>query len=314
LDADLDTLATALYVTIDDVLKAHPERVPPRPASGFAPVITDAELVTLAVMQALLQMPKERRFLRYARKHLLEMFPALPGQSSYNRRLRALATTMAWLVAMLAEQVSIATDQVWIVDSTPVECGRSRETAKRSDLAGYAQYGYCASHSRYFWGLRLHLIATVHGLPIAWALTGAKADERDVLDAMLDAMLDRIPPDLAARIRSSLTRQTLMADMGYYGKIFESDLSGVGIDLIRPTRKQDKTPRPGQEFLKPLRQIVESIFDTLKDQLDLERHAARTAAGVCARIAQRLLALTAAIWHNDRIGAPVLRSLTAYDH
>lgn len=310
MDADLDTLATALYVTIDDLLKAHPERVQARPVAGFQPRITDAEVLTLAVVQALLQVPKERRFLRFARQYLLAMFPDLPGQSSYNRRLRALSHTMAWLVGMLAGQVSVVTDQAWIVDSTPVECGRSRETAKRSDLAGYAEYGYCASHSRYFWGLRLHLIATVHGIPIAWALTGAKADERDVLDAMLD----RVPPDIAARIRASQHRQTLMADKGYYGKVFESDLATMGIDLIRPTRKQDKTPRAGQEFLKPLRQIVESIFDTLKDQLDLERHAARTTAGVCARVAQRILALTAAIWHNDRIGAPVLRSLTAYDH
>lgn len=105
----------------------------------------------------------------------------------------------------------MVTDQVWIVDSTPVECGRSRETAKRSDLVGYAEYGYRASHSRYFWGLRLHLIATVHGIPIAWALTGAKADEREVLDAMLE----RIPPDLGARIRASLERQALMADKGH---------------------------------------------------------------------------------------------------
>jgi hypothetical protein len=48
------------------------------------------------------------------------------------------------------------TDDVWVVDSTPVECARSRETVKRSDLAGWAEYGYCASHSRYFWGLRLN--------------------------------------------------------------------------------------------------------------------------------------------------------------
>ena len=71
------------------------------------------------------------------------------------------------------------------LDSTPVECGRSRETAKRSDLAGWAEYGYCASHSRCFWGLRLHLVCTLHGLPIGWALTGAKADERDVLEDIL---------------------------------------------------------------------------------------------------------------------------------
>lgn len=64
----------------------------------------------------------------------------------------------------------------WVADSTPVECGRSRETAKRSDLAGWAEYGYCASHTRYFWGLRLHLVCTLHGLPLGWALVGAKTD------------------------------------------------------------------------------------------------------------------------------------------
>lgn len=52
----------------------------------------------------------------------------------------------------------------------------------------------------------------------------------------------------------------------------------------------------------------------LEDQLDLERHAVRTTAGVCARIAPRILALTTAIWHNDHLGQPVLRPLTAYDH
>ena len=85
---------------------------------------------------------------------------------------------------------------VWVVDSTPVECGRSRETTRRSDLVGYAEYGYCASHSRYFWGLRLHLIATLHGLPVGFALTGAKADERHVLLSVLaaDAALLRRAP------------------------------------------------------------------------------------------------------------------------
>ena len=71
-------------------------------------------------------------------------------------------------------------DDLWLVDSTPVECGRSRETTRRSELAGWAEYGYCASHSRYFWGLRLHLLATASGLPIMWALAPAKEDERDI--------------------------------------------------------------------------------------------------------------------------------------
>lgn len=306
MDADLDTLATALYVTTDDLLRAHPERVPARPKIGFAPRTSDAELLTLAVIQSLLGFTSEVRFLRHARKHLLGMFPTLPGQSGYNKRLRKLAATMSWLISELAAQTSVAGDDVWLVDSTPVECGRSRETQKRSDLAGWAEYGYCASHSRYFWGLRLHLVTSLHGLPLGWALTGAKADEREVFAHLLAST-----PALA---RSHRTRRPMtISDKNYFGRVFEAELDAGGIELLRPARKGEQ-PRSGQRFFKPLRQTIESVFDTFKGQLDLERHGGKTVAGVCARVAQRILALTAAIWHNDRIHAPVLRSLTAYDH
>ncbi len=305
MDTGLDALAVALYVTIDDLLDAHPEQGPPRPGGGFAVQISDAELLTLSVMASMLQFTSERRWLRHANVRLRHLFPYLPQQPGYNKRLRKLAATMAWLTGQLGARVSVADDDVWVADSTPVECGRSRETAKRSDLAGWAEYGYCASHSRYFWGLRLHLVATLHGLPLGWALTGAKADERATCWDLLNTT-----PTLAKTRQGT---QTLIADKGYYGAGFETDLTGAGITLLRPSRKGEK-PRGGERFFKPLRQTVESIFDTLKGQLALEQHGGRTLAGVCARVGQRMLALTAAIWHNDRIGAPVLRSLTAYDH
>jgi Transposase DDE domain len=304
-DADLDTLATALYVTTDDLLLAHPERVPARPKVGIAPRTSDAEMLTLAVMQALLGFTSETRWLRYARANLLELFPHLPQQSGYNKRLRKLASTMSWLVGALGQQTSIADDDVWVVDSTPVECARSRETVQRSDLAGWAEYGYCASHSRFFWGLRLHLVCTLHGLPVGWALSGAKADEREVLEQILATT-----PALATAREH---RQITIGDKNYYGREFESRIDAAGIELLRPARKGEK-PRAGQRFFKPLRQVIESVNDTFKGQLDLERHGGKTVAGVCARIAQRVLALTAAIWHNDRLGLTIKRSLIAYDH
>jgi hypothetical protein len=304
-DADLDTLATALYVSTDDLLKAHPDRAPARPVVGLPPRITDAELITLAVLQALGGYTSEARWLRHAHTHLRHLFPYQPRQPAYNKRLRALATTMAWLIGALAADTTVAGDDLWVVDSTPVECARSRETVKRSSLAGWAEYGYCASHSRYFWGLRLHLVATVHGLPVGWALTGAKADERVVLTEILAGT-----PGLAGPGRA---RPVLIGDRNYYGTAFEAELAGAGITLLRPPRARE-SPRGGARFFRPLRQVIESVNNTLKAQLDLERHGGRTIAGVCARIAQRLLALTAAIWHNDHLGARVRRSLTAYDH
>lgn len=304
MDADLDTLATALYVTADDFLADNPQYRPWRPKVGIHPRLDDAELVTLVVLQALAGFTSEARWLRYANDRLRGLFPYLPTQSGYNKRVRAATVMLRAVIAHLVARTSRSSDDVWVVDSTPVECGRSRETAKRSELAGWAQYGYCASHSRYFWGLRLHLVCALSGLPVAFALTGAKADERDVLLGMLDA-----DPNLV----DTHPGQTLMADKNYYGKNFEATLADAGITLLRPARNGEK-PHATQRFFKPLRQIIESVNNTFKAQLDLERHGGRTIEGVAARVLQRVLALTAALWHNDHTGQPTLRSLTAYDH
>ena len=209
MDADLDTLATALYVTSDDFLADNPQHRPWRPRVGLAPRLSDAELVTLVVLQALLGFTSEARFLRYAKASLRGMFPYLPTQSGYNKRIRA-ATGMLWaVIAYLVACTSRSSDDVWVVDSTPVECGRSRETAQRSDLAGWAEYGYCASHSRFFWGLRLHLVCTLSGLPVAFALAGAKADERDVLLAIFEAD----PNLVAARPQAEVDGGQELADV-----------------------------------------------------------------------------------------------------
>lgn len=214
---------------------------------------------------------------------------------------------MKWLIGVLAQHTDVCCDDVWLVDSTPVECARSRETVKRSELAGWAEYGYCASHSRYFWGLRLHLVCTVHGLPVGFALTGAKADERQtVLDILSD-------DEVMNRVQADGHRQVLIGDKNYYGRDFEQALDESGIELLRPVRKGEG-PRAGARLFKPLRQIIESVNETLKAQLDLERHGGRVPSGVAARVVQRLLALTAAIWHNEWLGVAVRRSLVAYDH
>ena len=111
---DLDTLATALYCEIDDLLKESPRLAPWRPKVGITPKLSGAELVTMAMMQALLGYVSEARWLRHARAHLSASVP-LPAQTAGLQQAAA--------------------------DSTPVECGRSRETVKRSDLAGWTEYG-----------------------------------------------------------------------------------------------------------------------------------------------------------------------------
>jgi len=299
MDADLDTLVTALYVTVDDLLLTHPHIVPDRPAVGIVPSTSDAEMITLAVLAQLLGFTNERRWLRWAHAHAIGWFPRIPKQSGYNKRLRKLATVMGWVQQQLAHDTSQWYDDVWLADSTPVECGRSVDTVHRSDLAGWATYGYCASHSRWFWGLRLHVVATLGGLPVGWELTGATTDEREALRDILDGL--------------ARPGQTIIADKGYTSATLEADLAQAGITLLRPARKREPA-RSGSRFLKPLRQTIESINATLKTHLDIEHHQGRTPAGVITRIASALLALTTVIWHNEHTSAPTARSLIAYDH
>jgi hypothetical protein len=193
------------------------------------------------------------------------------------------------VLGVLARSSPSWCDTLRLLDSTPVPCAASRETVKRSDFAGYASYGYCRSHSRYFWGFRLMLLCAPDGMPIAFDLFPANMPERDAAAEILK--------------RVDLDGYTIIADKGFAGTDF-------GGRLLRPDRK-DEPRRHGS--LGPIRQWIESVIDTLKGQLSLKRHGAHTIEGLAVRIAQRLLALAACHWHNWQIHQPG-RHLTAYDH
>lgn len=160
--AALDALVIALYVQIDDFLG------PRHCGAGRPPKLTDAELITLAVAQVMLGLANDRQFLALARWRLGHLFPELIDQSGYNRRLRALAPQIGRCISYLAYVSPSFCDRLRLLDSTPLPCGQSRQTTRRSEFAGSAGYGYCRSHSRWFWGFRLYLMCAGDGMPIGW--------------------------------------------------------------------------------------------------------------------------------------------------
>jgi len=278
--ADLDTLCITVFCTADDLL---PER-----AGNARRRVTDAEVVTLCVAQAIMGIPSDRRFLAVAAKRLGHLFPRLPGQSGYHKRRRRLVETIEWLMGIYAAQSPGFSDELLLIDSTPVECGRSRETAKRSALADAADYGYCASHSRFFWGFRLHALFAPDGTPRALRLASPKRDEREVGLELL-ALCQRPGGE------------TILGDKGYAGREFAHAVSELQATIVRPRRRDE----PGQgPHLAPIRQRIESIFWTCKDLLTLERHGARTLAGLRERILQRFLCLAACITLNHQLNRP----------
>ena len=297
MSTDLDTLLTALYVFCDDHL-APPGRTRP----GRRKKLSDAELLCLAVAQVLLGFPSQHHWLRFAYGRLGHLFPYLPHQPGYHKRLIAATPLIQRAVQKLATQIPSHADQLRLIDASPLPCGTSRETAKRSELAGFANYGYCASHSRYYWGLKLYLVTTLEGMPIVWCLADPKLGEREVAADLLGHARD---------LTAFPAGVVVIGDKGFAGREFDRDMTELGITFVRPDRR-DETRRFGNLAL--IRQRIESIINTAKRQLSLEQHGGRTTAGVIARVAQRVLALAAAIWHNWATNAPVKRSLIAYDH
>jgi len=261
--ADLDLLLISVYCRCDDLL--------PRGKGNARRTLTDAEVVTLCVAQAIMGIRSDQRFIQTAGKRLAHLFPRLTKRSGFHKRRARLA------------------------DSTPVECARSVETTRRSQLADAADYGYCTSHSRYFWGFRLHGLFALDGTPRALALTSPKTPERETCLALLQRV-QRAGP------------LTLIGDKGYAGRQFAHDASKLDTLIARPARKDE--PQTGLR-LTPIRQRIESIFNTCKDLLTLERHGARSLHGLRARISQRFLTLAAAISLNHRLGRPA-RALSNY--
>jgi hypothetical protein len=288
--AALDALVVGLYVLIDDFLG------PRHLGAGRPPKLIDAELITLAVAQVFLGISmtaSSSRSRAIASGTCSRTCPSSPATTSASG---AWGHTSRQAITHLAQISASFGDNLRLLDTTPVPCGQSRETARRSELAGSAGYGYCRSHSRYFWGFRLYLLCAPDGMPIRFELFPANLGERDGARQMLEGF--------------DLDGYTVLADKGFAGEEFEAFMADLDANFLRPDRK-DEPVRYGA--LGAIRQWIESVFWTCKGQLTLERHGGRTHPGLAARIALRLLALAAALWHNQLIGQPG-RHLAAYTH
>jgi Transposase DDE domain len=209
------------------------------------------------------------------------------------------------LIAHFARQSPGFFDDLLLVDSTPVECARSRETVKRGGssslseaLTDAADYGYCASHSRATSsGSACTPCSPRTGTPRALALTSPKIDEKLVCLQMV-ARCERQPGQALI----------LIGDKNFRGKDFETELAALDATIMRPRRKDEPGKGP---HLAPIRQRIESIFWTCKDILTLERHGARTLRNLRVRLAARFAALAAAVALNHQLGRPS-RSLANY--
>jgi Transposase DDE domain len=283
---DLEALVVAAYVFADE----YP--VPSR--AGRRPLISDAELVALAVAQAAIGISSDRQFLGLVGRLLAGWFPHLPDQSQYNRRLRSLVELLSIVQQRLARWLDVG--GVRLADGTQLAVASYPGCQQRSEFAGFARYGYSKSQHRFVWGVRLVLLTDTRGLPLGYTLVPANEKEYEPLADLL----------------TGTPSEVVIADKGLWGHGYQARLAADDIRLLTPARTRTAANIGRERALASIRLVIESVFANLKGQMRLERHLAKTPAGLAVRIAQRILALTIGILLNTLAGRPA-RALAAYD-
>jgi IS5 family transposase len=284
--SDLEALVVAAYVFADEF--PAPAR-PGRPA-----LVSDAELVALAVCQAATGLSSDRQFLGLVERVLPGWFPHLPDQSQYNRRLRALVG----LISLLQQQLARLLDAggVRLADGSQLAVASYPGCQQRSEFAGFARYGYSKSQHRFVWGVRLVLVTDERGLPLGYTIVPANEKEYEPLADLL----------------TGIPSEVVIADKGLWGRAYQARLEADGVRLRTPDRTRSAANLGRERGLASTRLVIESVFANLKGQMRLERHLAKTPAGLATRIAQRILALTIGVLLNTLTGRPA-RALAAYD-
>jgi hypothetical protein len=283
---DLEALVVAAYVFADEF--PAPVR-PGRPA-----LVSDAELVALAVAQAAIGISSDRQFLGLIERVLPGWFPRLPDQSQYNRRLRQLVELISSVQQRLAGWLD--SGGLRLSDGTLIGVANYPGCQRRSEFAGFARFGFAKSQHRFVYGVRLVLLTDQRGLPLGYTVVPANEKEYEPLADLL----------------TGTPAAVVVADKGLWGRDYRQRLASSGTALLTPEKTRTAANFGRERALASTRLVIESVFSNLKEQMRLEHHLARTPAGLAARIAQRILALTLGIPLNTLTGRPA-RALAAYD-
>ncbi len=289
---DLDSLLVSLYVLAENWWKAT--RSADNPGAGRPSLISEPEILTLAILAQWPRFRSERDFHRFANAHLREYFPTLPSQSQFNRRVRALEGEMGALSAHLAGTLAEEGAVYHVLDATLIPAVVRVRACRKGLFAGQATFGRCASKTEWVYGFKVGLAITPAGVITAFTLAEASADERLIGEALIQ--------------RDGHT--AYLADKGFTSVGWERHWLAEYGALVAATPK-DNSKRAwdasGRLWAAGKRQVIEGVINQLKDQFLLERHRAKTLEGLLARLAAKIAAYTCGQYLNSRLGRPLRR-------
>ena len=287
---DLHSFLVSLYVLVDDWWKLKHSSEPPR--AGRPALLTDPEVITLAILAQWPRFRSERDFWRFAQAHLRPYFPKLCSQSQLNRRVRSVEPELRDFQRAGARTLCGVSEVYHVLDTTLIPAIVRVRASRKGLFAGQATFGRSASKTEWVYGFKVALSVSPEGVICAFGLAEAASDDRPIGDFLI--------------IEDS--HDAYLADKGFTGVQWERRWLDHYGALVAATPKDDSKrawANTDRRWASGKRQIIEGVIDQLKDLFALERHRAKTLGGLLARLAAKMAAYTCGQRLNYQLGRPL---------
>jgi len=268
-------LLLVMYVIIDDWYRIEGQAIL-KGKAGQKPRFTDSEVMTLMLAQDFIPYPGENQYIGYIKANYLELFPKLITQSQYNRRARNLRLLVEKMRQYWLREMGLLTQADLLLDTKPIPVMGYKRSKKRSDFAGSADYGYCASRKMKYFGYKLVSLCTLEGIPVVYELVPANTDERLAAESVL----------------YTLRGCNVYADKGFIGEDWQEKIfrhTRNRIFTAKRANQVDQNPAEFDRWLNRIRERIEGVFNELQNTgRNIERLLAKTVVGLATRIIAKM--------------------------
>ena len=238
---------------------------------GFAPALTDAEVITMEIFAEMQGHHSDSAIWRYFDAHWRQFFPTLPTRSVFAKH----CANLSMLKQMVQRVLYPAAADIHLTDGFPISvclnCRVSRRTIFTSE--DEVSWGFCASKQQHYFGFHGHVVTNLRDEIVAFALTPANVDERLV-------------------VRNWFGRITglLIGDKGFISKDLDEECDAI--DLQTPLKRNMPDPRPREAVsrLMRVRRRIETTIGQLAEFYGAEKPGARDLFHMVGRLARKILA------------------------
>lgn len=240
---------------------------------GFAPALTDAEVITMEIFAEMQGHHSDSAIWRYFDAHWRHFFPTLPTRSVFAKH----CANLSMLKQMVQRVLYPAAADIHLTDGFPISvcmnCRVSRRKIFKSE--DEVSWGFCASKQQHYFGFHGHVVTNLRDEIVAFALTPASVDER-----------------LVVRNWFGLITGLLIGDKGFISKDLDEECDDHAIDLQTPLKRNMPDPRPREAVsrLMRVRRRIETTIGQLAEFYGAEKPGARDLFHMVGRLARKILA------------------------